>query len=110
MDAVTIFMNKNGKFEKTEVPNSTGLWQTLFMDDVNSDGHLDILAGNWGWNNKFWSGKNGPLRLYVGDFDKNGKMDHLLSYTANGIEYPFLAKGRGRTRTAFAKETLFIVC
>ncbi len=89
---VTIFLNKNGKFDKTEVPNSTGLWQTLFMDDVNGDGHLDILAGNWGWNNKFWSGKNGPLRLYVGDFDKNGKMDHLLSYTANGIEYPFLAK------------------
>ena len=78
--------------KKRKFPNSTGLWQTLFIDDVNGDGHLDILAGNWGWNNKFWSGKNGPLRLYVGDFDKNGKTDHLLSYTANGIEYPFLAK------------------
>ena len=89
---VTIFINKKGRFEKSLIPNSTGLWQTLFLDDVNADGHLDILAGNWGWNNKFQSGKNGPLRLYVGDFDKNGKTDHLLSYTANGIEYPFLAK------------------
>ncbi len=89
---LTIFINKKGKFEKTEVPNSTGLWQSLFIDDVNDDGHPDILAGNWGWNNKFWSGKDGPVRLYVGDFDLNGKTDHLLSYTKDGVEYPFLAK------------------
>lgn len=89
---MTIFINNHGKFEKTIVPNSTGLWQTVFTDDVNGDGHLDILAGNWGWNTKFWSGKDGPIKLYVGDFDKNGKTDQLLSYTSNGVEYPFLAK------------------
>ncbi|MGH2646579.1 MAG: FG-GAP-like repeat-containing protein, partial [Ginsengibacter sp.] len=89
---VTIFINNKGKFEKTEVPNSTGLWQSLFIDDVNGDGRPDILAGNWGWNNKFWSGKDGPVRLYVGDFDLNGRMDHLLSYTKDGVEYPFLPK------------------
>jgi hypothetical protein len=89
---ITIFMNKNGKFSKTTIPNSTGLWQTIFIDDTNTDGHLDILAGNWGFNNKFWSGKNGPVRLYVADFDRNGSTDQLLSYTLNGKEYPFLAK------------------
>ena len=78
--------------KKSDIPASTGLWQTVFMDDVNGDGHLDILAGNWGCNNKFWAGKDGPLRLYVDDFDKNGKMDQLVSYMENGIEYPFLAK------------------
>ena len=90
--SLTIFINKKGRFEKTTIPNSTGMWQTVFMDDVNGDGQLDILAGNWGHNNKFWSGKNGPIKLYVDDFDKNGKTDQLLSYTLNGIEYPFLAK------------------
>jgi enediyne biosynthesis protein E4 len=89
---VMIFINNKGNFERTDIPNSTGLWQTLYIDDVNGDGFPDILAGNWGWNNKFWSGKDGPVKLYVGDFDKNGKTDHLMSYTANGIEYPFLAK------------------
>lgn len=89
---ITIFINNKGKFEKRVVPNSTGLWQSVFLDDVNEDGHVDILAGNWGWNNKFWSGKDGPIRLYVGDFDLNGRMDQLLSYTSNGVEYPFLAK------------------
>lgn len=89
---LTIYMNKKGKFTKSEIEASTGLWQTIFVDDVNKDGHPDILAGNWGWNNKFWSGKNGPLRLYVSDFDMNGQTDQLLSYTLNGKEYPFLAK------------------
>jgi hypothetical protein len=89
---LTIFMNKNGKFEKTQLPSSTGLWQTVFVDDINKDGNPDILAGNWGWNTKYWSGKNGPIRLYVSDFDHNGRTDQLLSYTADGKEYPFLAK------------------
>lgn len=89
---LTIFINEKGKYRKTIIPNSTGLWQTVFIDDANGDGHLDILAGNWGYNNKFWSGKNGPIKLYVADFDKNGKTEQLLSYTVNGTEYPFLAK------------------
>ena len=89
---LTIFINKSGKFKKSIVPNSTGLWQTLFVDDVNEDGNIDFFAGNWGWNNKFHSGKNGPLDLYVGDFDGNGTVEQLLSYTSNGQEYPFLAK------------------
>ena len=89
---LTVFINSNGSFKKKQLPNSTGLWQSLFADDVNGDGHMDILAGNWGFNNKFYTGKDGPLKLYAGDFDKNGKMDQLLSYTSKGIEYPFLAK------------------
>lgn len=87
-----IYTNRNGHLEKNILPKSTGLWQTLFIDDVNGDGNMDILAGNWGHNNKFWSGKNGPVKLYVADYDKNGRVDQLLSYTLKGEEYPFLAK------------------
>ena len=85
-------MNKQGKFIKSDIRNSTGLWQTVMIDDADGDGHPDIFAGNWGWNNKFRSGKDGPCKLYVGDFDKNGRVDQLLSYTEGGKEYPFLAK------------------
>jgi enediyne biosynthesis protein E4 len=89
---LTIFNNNKGAFTKSAIANSTGWWQTIFIDDVNNDGSPDILAGNWGWNNKFWSGKNGPVRLYVSDFDRNGRVDQLMSYTLDGKEYPFLAK------------------
>lgn len=89
---LTVFINEKGKFKQTTIPNSTGLWQTVFIDDANGDGHLDILAGNWGFNNKFRSGKDGPLRLYTADFDNNKNVEQLLSYSFHGIEYPFLAK------------------
>ena len=89
---IKIFINNKGKFTETEIPRSTGLWQTVSAADVNGDGTLDILAGNWGHNTKFYAGKNGPLKLYVKDFDHNGTMDQILAYTIDGKEYTFLSK------------------
>jgi hypothetical protein len=90
--ALEIFTNKQGRFEASEVPNSAGLWQTLFATDVNGDGHTDVLAGNWGLNSKLSSGKSGPVKLYVKDFDKNGTVEQVMACTLNGKEYTFLAK------------------
>ncbi len=87
-----IFINQKGVFTETTIPNSTGLWQSLLAADVNGDGNLDLLAGNWGHNSKFWSGKNGPLKLYLKDFDNNGSVEQILCYTIDKKEYTFLAK------------------
>jgi hypothetical protein len=89
---VKIFMNDHGRFTETDIANSTGLWQNIFVTDVNGDGNPDILAGNWGHNSKLWAGKNGPLKLYIKDFDLNGITDQVLCYTIDGKEYTFLAK------------------
>ena len=89
---VKVFKNNKGKFSSVDIPASTGLWQSINTTDVNGDGFADILAGNWGCNNKFWAGKNGPLKLYVKDFDNNGSTEQILAYTVDGKEYPFLAK------------------
>jgi enediyne biosynthesis protein E4 len=89
---VKVYKNNKGKFTPTDIGQSTGLWQTIETVDINGDGHLDILAGNWGWNNKFWAGKTGPLKLYVKDFDKNGTIEQVMAYTIQGKEYTFLAK------------------
>lgn len=90
--SVNVFINIKGVFEKKEIPASTGLWQSVYAADVNDDGYMDILAGNWGHNTKLFSGKNGPCKLYVKDFDKNGSLEQVMCYTINGKEYPFLAK------------------
>lgn len=89
---VKIFLNNKGQFTETALPNSTGLWQTLRTSDVNGDGFVDILAGNWGQNSKLYAGKNGPLKLYIKDFDRNGSTEQIMAYTIDGEEYPFLAK------------------
>ena len=90
--AVKTFINNKGVFTAAEVPQSTGLWQTIFPADVNGDGFIDLLAGNWGHNTKLYSGKNGPCKLYTNDFDKNGATEQLMCYTIDGKEYTFLAK------------------
>jgi hypothetical protein len=89
---VKAFINNAGVFKAAEIPNSTGLWQTVYTADVNGDGFMDILAGNWGHNNKLWSGKNSPVKLYLKDFDNNGTAEQVMAYTVDGKEYPFLAK------------------
>ncbi len=89
---VKVFKNNKGKFSVLDIPQSTGLWQSLYSTDVNGDGYQDILAGNWGWNTKYWAGKTGPLKLYLKDFDNNGTTEQIVAYTIDGKEYPFLAK------------------
>lgn len=90
--AMNIFKNNKGKFTRTQLPASTGLWQSVHIADVNNDGYNDILAGNWGHNTKLFAGKNGPLKLYVKDFDNNGATEPVMCYTIDNKEYTFLAK------------------
>lgn len=89
---VKVYLNDHGKFTEKDIPNSTGLWQSVCVADVNGDGCPDLLVGNWGHNSKLWAGKNGPLKLYVKDFDFSGHIKQILCYTIDGKEYTFLPK------------------
>ncbi|HLF47622.1 MAG TPA: VCBS repeat-containing protein [Chitinophagaceae bacterium] len=101
---VKVFMNNKGVFKLTDLAQSTGLWQTVYPADVNGDGFTDILAGNWGYNSKLYAGKNGPLKLYVKDFDNNGATEQVMCYTINGKEYSFLAKDELERRLPVLKK------
>lgn len=87
-----ICVNNKGSFKAMPVPHSSGLWQTVHIGDVNSDGYADILAGNWGRNSKLAAGKDSSLKLYIKDFDNNGIFEQVLTYSIKGREYPFLGK------------------
>jgi hypothetical protein len=89
---VSIFINDHVKFIQQKNNELTGLWQSLAISDVNGDGNVDILAGNYGWNSKLHADKNANLKLYLKDFDNNGMYDQILTYTVQGKEYSFLGK------------------
>lgn len=64
----------------TNVPNSSGIWNTVSVADLNNDDRPDILAGNLGLNSKFKASENGPIRMYVNDFDDNGSKEQIVTY------------------------------
>ncbi|HXB92708.1 MAG TPA: VCBS repeat-containing protein [Puia sp.] len=89
---VKIFLNNKGNFAHDTIPGSSGLWQSLYITDVDGDGNPDLLAGNWGHNSKLYAGKDGPLNLYIKDFDMNGSTEQVMTYQINGEQYTFLPK------------------
>lgn len=53
----------------------TGWWQGLQAADVDGDGRMDLVAGNWGLNSDYKASTARPLRLYYGDFFDQGTVD-----------------------------------
>ncbi|WP_037315049.1 VCBS repeat-containing protein [Salegentibacter sp. Hel_I_6] len=65
-----------------------GLWQTIIPFDINNDGKMDYLLGNWGLNTKFPASQEFPLQMYYSDFDENGSTETIIAYAKNKKYYP----------------------
>jgi len=82
----TFFKNKNGQLIKTDPGTGiiNGLWQHIEPFDIDGDGDMDYLLGNWGTNTKFKASKEFPLKLLYGDFDTDGKTETITAIEKKG--------------------------
>ena len=79
--------NLNNVTDELLEKTSTGLWQSVFPFDINNDGEMDYLLGNWGRNTKFKASEEYPLVMFYKDFDGNGSTETIVAYEKNGEYY-----------------------
>ncbi|HEY0433485.1 MAG TPA: FG-GAP-like repeat-containing protein, partial [Chitinophagaceae bacterium] len=78
--------------EHTGLEQLFGLWQTVTADDLNGDGRPDLVFGNVGENFYLRPDSAHPVKLFVNDFDQNGVVDKILTYTVDGHDKPVFLK------------------
>lgn len=101
------FINSQSGLKKWDLPNINqlrGWWQSMAVADIDNDGKLDLVAGNWGLNNKLNVNPNQPLYLYYSDLDDDGRNDLIMSYYLNGKHYPFRPKNDLETELPYIKK------
>ena len=78
-----IFENNEGALEEitanSGLENYQGWWTSLAAADLDNDGDVDYVAGNFGENLYFSCDNEHPLRIYGQDLDQNGSIDPLIS-------------------------------
>ena len=91
---IHIFKNDNGVLNESTIPTSNGWWNRIKAADLDRDGDIDFVLGNWGLNTKFKATVERPLTMYVNDFDKNGKSECIINWypPLDSISYPFSPK------------------
>jgi hypothetical protein len=92
---ITILMNNNGKLAPltdSGLDSSNGWWNHLDVADFDSDGDLDIIAGNLGLNAALKTSPQHPVKMYVSDFDNNGTTEQVLTHFMKGKEYPYYTR------------------
>lgn len=88
-DAVQLFRNHDGRLHQEALGDAKGWWNFVLPYDIDADGDLDIVAGNFGKNSRLQPSKAEPLRCYVNDFDGNSQIEQVLTYYLDGKEVPF---------------------
>ncbi|MDC6365507.1 VCBS repeat-containing protein [Allomuricauda sp. AC10] len=92
---ITIFLNDGKQLIKQKqngLEKTHGWWNCIDVADLDNDGDLDMLAGNWGLNTKFNASKEKPITLYRNDFDDNGSIETLVTYFHGDKETAFASK------------------
>lgn len=97
------FHNEGGRLREvtdaTGLTNSSGMWRSLAVADIDNDGDPDIVAGNLGLNCDYEVDSTMPMQLFAKDLDGNGSIEAIPFYylkdpTGKKRLYPAVNRGQ----------------
>lgn len=96
MPITLMIQSVSGAFENRtdeyNLKNTNGWWNTISGDDFDHDGDIDLIVGNLGLNSRLRASISEPVSIFVGDIDKNGSLEQILTYYNQGVRYPFISR------------------
>ncbi|MEM8847070.1 MAG: VCBS repeat-containing protein [Bacteroidota bacterium] len=92
--SVKVFKNNGRRLspQETDLDSLSGWWNTVYAEDLDSDGDVDFVLGNHGSNFSYKASTTAPLKLFVNDFDDNGTIEQLFTQHYNGKDVPVTLK------------------
>lgn len=108
---ISVFKQESGKLANVTASffdkPYNGWWNTITVEDINSDQRPDIIAGNMGLNTQFKASGKEPLEMYYADFDHNGSVDPIFSFYIQGKRYPYVTKDELVTQLPVMRKRFF---
>jgi hypothetical protein len=106
---VTVLINQgDSKFlnetKSLGLENTSGMWNTVAVTDIDTNGQPDLIVGNAGLNFKIKASVENPMKLYIDDFDDNGQPDPIIFYDYFGNDVPFASKDKLSDQLPYLKK------
>ena len=101
---VEVFLKSGKIFTKRILTNKKGWWQFMLPVDIDNDGDVDLVLGNYGLNSRLKASPEQPVSLYVNDFDDNGSIEQVMTYYVENKEIPFASKIQLEKRMPYLKK------
>ena len=88
---ITVLINSGTSFidqsDAFNLSHSSGWWNSINGGDLDNDGDIDYMVGNYGLNSFYKASLTQPLEIWGKDFDRNGTFDPVITNYVLGESY-----------------------